>query len=102
MIMGDLNLKFHKLPDECRKFTKEEERRFFPNPGESVLCLLHNGHYAILQFEFKHCSYKRSSEGNDEIIRDGNGETIWTDFSVEFENNQYQTEIIGWYRLYGE
>lgn len=94
--MHDLNLTFHKLP-ESRKFT-EEEKLYFPNENENVLCLLENGEYAILHFNFIYHSFK--SNKNDKFLRDGNGETIWWNENKEYCNNADKNYILGWYRLY--
>lgn len=99
MYFGDLDLKFHKCP-EARKFTKEEEKLYFPKQGENVLCLLKNGEYAILEFNFYYFSSKKSKD-SDEFIRDGNGETIWKEINSDIcgTNNENGNDIIGWYRL---
>ena len=93
----DLNLKFNKCP-EVKKFSKEEEKKYFPNPGETVLCLLKNGEYSIVDFSFLYQSFK--SNENGEFIRDGNGETIWESEKYNYQNNKMENEVVGWYRLY--
>lgn len=93
----DLNLKFHKCP-ETKKFTKEEEKLYFPNNGEEVLCITKNNEYKILEFYFLYFSFKENKNG--EMIRDGNGETIWSNNMEEYRNDKSSNEIIGWYRLY--
>ena len=96
--MSDLNLTFRKCP-ESRKFTKEEEKKYFPKPGESVLCLLNNGEYAVLEFDFYYCSFKESE--SREMIRDGNGETTWnySKSDIVLTNTTNGNDVIGWYKL---
>lgn len=96
-IIHYLNLTFRKL-QESRKFAKEEEKLYFSNENENVLCLLKNGEYAILYFNFMYHSFK--SNKNGEFLRDGNGETIWENENNEYCNNADENYILGWYRLY--
>lgn len=85
----NINLKYHKIPKKIRQFTETEEKALFPKHGERVLVMV-DGEFKIFTFSWMYASFKTQHDRS--WLRDGNGDSIWSD-DVDEDNDGLYLEL---------